>query len=328
MPRLLIGWVTLFAAVTTWGQGRVVFEGKIDSVALTAPRMVRVWVPPSYGQAPDRRFPVLYVHDGQNVFSVVGTNVAFGWGSWELDLTADRLIQAGRLQEIILVSVDCSPNRYEEYRGPARAWTEAELAAMEPRRRPPAPGDDRAYEAYRRFLVNELKPRIDREYRTMPGAAHTGVLGSSLGGLCSLAMAWERPDVFGLAASMSGAFQVEGSHFLAKVLRGYAGSLKPVRIYVDSGVMSMGGGDDGLENSTAVVQELRRIGWKPGVDLLHYVDRMPLTEMELERLKVRRDKWTESATSQHNELYWRVRVARALEFLFPAGSGKEMEAKN
>ena len=96
------------------------------------------------------------------------------------------------MRPIIIVAIDCSASRYREYRGPI------------------APGaDNRAYESYARFLLQELKPRIDRDYRTLRGPEHTGVLGSSMGGICSVALAWEHPETFGLAASLSGAFQVE-----------------------------------------------------------------------------------------------------------------------
>ncbi len=73
--------------------------------------------------------------------------------------------------------------------------------------------------------------------------------------------------------------------------------------------------DDGQKLTAAVVEELKRIGW--GKDLMHYVDSKPLTVAELEKTGLRRDKWGEAQTSQHNEFYWRLRVWRALTFLFP-----------
>jgi predicted alpha/beta superfamily hydrolase len=277
--------------------------------------MVRIYVPPSYAQDSNRRYPVLYVHDGQNAFTTVGTNVAFGWGNWELDRTVNDLCATGRIQEIIMVAVDCTAERYLDYRGPSRRYSEAELSAM--KRKPPAPGDDSRYESYKRFLIDELKPRIDREYRTLTDPMNTGVMGSSMGGICSLTLAWERPDIFGKAASLSGAFQVESTNFLINVLGKHKGKPLPVRVYLDCGVCDFSGGDDGRENTDAVAAELRRIGWRDGVDLMHYVDAKPLSEAELERTGLRRDKWKEAQTSQHNEFYWRLRVWQALEFLFP-----------
>jgi predicted alpha/beta superfamily hydrolase len=301
--------------MSNFAQGRVVFEGPVFSTSLETNRMVRIYLPPSYERESNRRFSVLYVHDGQNAFTTVGTNVAFGWGNWELDKTVTELSSAGKMQDIIMVAVDCTAERYLDYRGPAYQYTEAEL--KEVKRPPPAPGDNTFFEKYARFLIEELKPKIDREYRTLADPAHTGVMGSSMGGICSLAMAWDRPEVFGKAASLSGAFQVERTNFLANVLRTYRGKPKPFHVYLDSGTCDFSGGDDGRRHTDAVAGGLRRIGWREGKDLVHYVDLKPLTEAELEKTDLRRDKWKEAQTSQHNEFYWRLRVWRALVFLFP-----------
>ena len=99
--------------------GRIAFEGAIPSKVLATNRTVHVYLPPSYDTAPRRRYPVLYVQDGQNAFSTAGAHAAFGWGNWQLDKTADDLASTGRMQEIIIVAVDCGPDRYAEYRGPA-----------------------------------------------------------------------------------------------------------------------------------------------------------------------------------------------------------------
>src|SRR5216110_2135260 len=108
-------------------------------------------------------------------------------------------------------------------------------------------------------------------------------MGSSLCGLCSLALAWEHPETFGKAASLSGAFQVERTNFLSNVLRAYRGKAKPIRIYLDSGTIDFSGGDDGRKNTDAVAAQLRRVGWKQGRNLEHFVDLKPLTEPELEK---------------------------------------------
>ena len=119
-------------------------------------RGIHVYLPPSYSTQPVRRYPVLYLQDGQNVFSSAGTNCAFGWGSWELDKTVDELSRAGKMQEIIMVAVDNSFGRLEEYCGRHH--------------RSEGPATNTAFENYEAFLVTELKPQIDRDYRTLPGA--------------------------------------------------------------------------------------------------------------------------------------------------------------
>lgn len=318
--RLLRGSIILVAAAAVLLQaaaaaGRFLPPESFPSEALGTNRTVRVWLPPSYDAAPDQRYPVLYLHDGQNVYSSAGSGVAFGWGNWEVDLTVERLVNEGRMREIILVAIDNTPRRFPEYRGRAAAYTREELQTA---RRLIEPGDNSAYERYAKFLVTELKPSIDRRFRTQAGPAHNGVLGSSLGGLCSLVLAWDHPGVFGRAACMSGAFQVEKGAFLNEVLQPYTGSPKAVKLYIDCGATSLNGGDDGRANTAAVVKELQRIGWQEGVNLQSYLDATPLTPRQLNPLNLSANKFEEAQVSQHNELYWRLRVWRALEFLFPS----------
>jgi enterochelin esterase-like enzyme len=262
---------------------------------------------------------VLYLHDGQNVYSSAGTNVAFGWGNWELDKTSDRLAAAGKMREIILVAIDNSPARYQEYCG---------------RHRSGETNEPTAFENYSAFLLKELKPKIDGDYRTLPDASNTGVMGSSMGGICSLILGWEHPEVFGCAGCLSSAFMVEHTNFLNQVLRAYKGSTKPVCVYLDSGMTDFMGGDDGRFLTEAVAEELRRIGWQRsespadpttsrGMDngkaaqVMHFLDAKPLTEPELEKSGLRHDKWAEAQRSQHNEFYWRLRAWRPLTFFFP-----------
>ncbi len=101
------------------------------------------------------------------------------------------------------------------------------------------------------------------------------------------------------------------------MLQSYRDKPKQFRIYLDSGICDFSGGDDGRKHTDAVAAELRRIGWREQMDLVHYVDLKPLSEAELEKSGLRRDKWKEAQTSQHNEFYWRLRVWRPLVFLFP-----------
>jgi len=211
--------------------------------------------------------------------------------------------------------VDNSRSRYKELRG--RLYPEANSGRKAARNAASSALDNARFDAYASFLIKELKPKIDREYRTLTNAADTGLLGSSMGGICSLALAWEHPNVFGLAASLSGAFQVEKEFFLEKVLGNYSGVAKPIRVYLDSGTSDYTGGDDGLKQTEGVARELERIGWKHGADLMHFVDK-PLAAEELAPLHLAENKFKEAQRSQHNELYWRLRAWRALTFFFPA----------
>jgi enterochelin esterase-like enzyme len=221
-----------------------------------------------------------------------------------LDKTVDELCQAKKMQEIILVAVNNSSGRYAEYCGqhhPANTNTNTE------------------FENYTSFLIQELKPRIDAQFHTRPEPANTGTMGSSMGGICSIVLAWDHPEFFGMAASLSGSFQIEGTNFVKNILHPYQGKTKPTRLYLDSGVVDFTGGDDGRKLTASAAGEFQRIGW--GKDLMHYVDVKPLTLIELEKSGLRRGKWEEAQTSQHNEFYWRWRVWRALTFLFPPLNG-------
>src|SRR5947209_757866 len=119
-----------------------------DDVAsrfLKATRTVRIYLPASYRLEPKHRYPVLYLHDGQNVFSSAGTNVCFGWGNWELDKTVDELCRSQKIQDLILVAIDNSSARYAEYCG---------------RHRSAGADTNTDFENYTAFLVKELKPKI------------------------------------------------------------------------------------------------------------------------------------------------------------------------
>jgi enterochelin esterase-like enzyme len=286
-------------------QESLIKDEVIASPVLGASRVIHVHLPPSYDQNTGRRYPVLYVQDGQNIFSSAGTNIAFGWGNWQLDKTADELVRAQKMQEVILVAVDDSAGRREEY----------DWRVNWPRTNAAPAGGPTAFEKYSAFLIRELKPHIDREYRTRPGPVDTGLMGSSLGGFCSLVLAWEHPEIFGRVACLSGSFQVEQTNFLNDVLYHYHDQPKPIRIYLDSGTVDFTGGDDNHVITTQVAAELRRIGW--GTNLMLYVDEKPRTPEEMEKAGLRLDKRKEAQTSQHNEFYWRLRVWRALMFLFP-----------
>src|SRR4051794_37639739 len=115
--------------------GKVVFEGSVASELLGTNRFVRVYLPPNYENSTER-YPVLYVHDGQNAFSSAGAHAAFGWGNWELDKTADRLIGEHKIRPLIIVAIDCSASRYRDYRGPV-----------------PGNLNNNPYHRYSRFLI-------------------------------------------------------------------------------------------------------------------------------------------------------------------------------
>jgi enterochelin esterase-like enzyme len=213
-----------------------------------APRPLYVYLPPSYDERPDARYPVLYLHDGQNVWS--DPDCCFGHGGWYLEVTCERLWAEGRLREVILVGVPNSPDRMREYGTPDMLG-----AADDP---------------YVRYLVDVVKPFVDERYRTRPGPEDTAAMGSSLGGLVSFTLAFTHPDVFGQVACLSSSFWFEAArgHDAFDVLA-ERGKL-PVRIYIDSG--TAGESQDGAPNTRRMARLLDEAGWTPGVDLEHFED--------------------------------------------------------
>ncbi len=177
-------------------QGRLVEHPALPS-ALAQPRDVTVWLPPNYDEHPDRRWPVLYMHDGQNLFD--GSRAAYG-SEWGVDEHVARLQAGGQIRAPIVVGIHNTPLRLREY-VPAdliRALPDdmrADVQAIY--------GGEPLSDGYLRFLVRELKPFIDRTYRTSPGRLDTAIMGSSMGGLISLYALMRYPLTFGGAGCVS-----------------------------------------------------------------------------------------------------------------------------
>ena len=146
-------------------------------------RDVLVYLPPGYARS-RRRYPVLYLFDGQNVFDAATAYVGV---AWEVDDTAERLIRNREMGATIIVAVDnAQEDRIHEY-----TPTRGEYSWYGERRRSKGQGA-----RYGKFLTEELKPFIDMHYRTRPEGEFTGVCGSSLGGLMSLYLGLKYPKTF------------------------------------------------------------------------------------------------------------------------------------
>jgi predicted alpha/beta superfamily hydrolase len=144
-----------------------------------------VYLPPRYREQPQRRFPVLYMHDGQNLFD--GATSFVPGMDWHVGQTADDLILTGAVQPLIIVGIyNIGKSRIQEYT-PTKA---------------PRLGGGRA-DRYARFLIQEVMSFIQREYRALPDPRVTGMGGSSLGGLLSLYLGLKHPQIFGRLAALS-----------------------------------------------------------------------------------------------------------------------------
>lgn len=162
------------------------------------PRRVDVWLPPSYAQSPRHRYPVLYMHDGQNLFD---PGIAFTGSDWDIDGAMTQLVARGEVREAIVVGVWNTSDRFAEYMPQAAVTTTPVDSGIEGR--PLLAADGLRGDDYLRFLVDALKPEIDRRYRTRPGRDDTFVMGSSMGGLISLYAISRHPRTFGAAAALS-----------------------------------------------------------------------------------------------------------------------------
>lgn len=161
-----------------------------------SPRAIRIWLPDGYST--DKRYSVLYMHDGQMLWDA---RVTWNKQEWGVDEAAGKLLKAGRLNDFIVVSTDnVGKDRYSDF-FPAKALAFGSQAIQEFLRQDglAAPGADN----YLKYMVLELKPYIDKNYSTRPDAANTMVAGSSMGGLISMYAISEYPHIFGAAACLS-----------------------------------------------------------------------------------------------------------------------------
>ncbi|HJZ60176.1 MAG TPA: alpha/beta hydrolase-fold protein [Gemmataceae bacterium] len=239
-------------------------------------RTLAVYLPPGYDLERARRYPVFYMHDGQNLFDA---ETAFAGVPWGCDEVAERLIRSGEVPPLILVGVANTPDRLHEY-GPRRSAI---------RRK-----EDRSHD-YGRFLVEEVKPFIDRTYHTLPGPEHTAVGGSSMGGLVSLHLCKWYPGVFGMCAAMSPSLWWDGESFLRGVGE-KPGWLNTCRVWLDMG---------GREGRTRANQRagLRRAG--------RLADALRQHGLAADRLR-----YVVVPDGEHNERDWSGRFGEVLKFLF------------
>lgn len=256
-----------------------------------ATRRVLVYLPPGYDGDESRRYPTLYFQDGQNVWDSSAAN----YGGWKADTVMDRLLASGTIRPAIIVSIFNTGNRSQEYAGAglarASGGVDARAAAIA--------------EYYRDWTVEVLKPEIDRRYRTLPGRAETGVVGSSYGGTLAAYWALSRPGVFGMAAAVSYAPGDEkdlsgGLTALARetYLPALASSGPPLpRFWLDCGLAGL---DATLAPFARSFDEvLRTGGFRPGPDY----------------------RFGLFTGADHNEAAWYRRLPDILAFLLPPDEG-------
>ncbi len=248
------------------------------SVQLRNRRDLLVYLPPSYARS-DKRYPVIYMHDGQNLFDQA-TSFA---GEWQVDETMEALSLRG--YEAIVVGIpNLGEQRLDEY----------------------SPFHHRGYsqgqgDQYLAFILDTIKPLIDQEFRTLPDRAHTGMIGSSMGGLISFYAFFRQAHAFGFVGVMSPSLWFAQGRIFSYIEQA---PFTPGKIYLDTGTREQTHFHTyrpqlraklGLYHSTVrgMYDLLYHKGYRPGEDLF----------------------WMEEESGVHNEAAWARRVPGALEFL-------------
>lgn len=241
--------------------GKVEYLKNFYSDLLKNKRDIVVWLPIGYNaqKNPDKKYPVLYMHDGQNIMD---PKTAFVGKDWRVDETVMKLIKQKKIKEIIVVGVYNSPDRLDEY-----SWSEK--------------GRN-----YLNFLVSELKPIIDANYKTLPEKEKTAIMGSSMGGLISFYAAWNYPEVFSMAGCLSSSFYYNNDKSI-KTVEEYDGHKKPIKFYLDHG-------EDGALRGQRMFVELSKKGYVIGQDIDYFY----------------------SPGAEHNEKEWAARLERPLVYFF------------
>jgi len=248
---------------------------KFRSKFLNYPRNIAVLLPPGYfdGGREKASYPVLYMHDGNNLFD---PNIAFGNSDWGVDEACDKLVKTGQMREIIVVGIYNTPERYDEYTPYAD----------------PDEGGGNG-ENYSKFIINELKPYIDKNFRTLKDPKNTAIGGSSLGGLISLYIGLSHPEVFHGILSISPTLWWGEGQIIPFTLS------KPLcdenwKLWMDMGTAEE---QKEIEHSRYLDQQIRK--------------KFP---------KFKNYEYREFNRAGHHEFAWRRRMPAMLKYLF--GTGK------
>jgi predicted alpha/beta superfamily hydrolase len=252
--------------------GRTIIHSQFPSTHLGNKRSIRVYLPASYNANPQIKYPVLYMNDGQNVIGAGGP-----YGSWKTDVAANQLTQANLIKEIIIVGIDNTPNRANEYN-----YTGSGIVVD-----------------YGKFIAEEVVPFINHEYRTLTGPSNTAITGSSYGGNSALYVGWRHSDVFGNIGVFSSTLVWNDFALLKLIQNEIASNKKNVKlcIYVgDSEKLDEDG--NGLANYAEWTIELAKLfhdnGYVVGKDFIYMI----------------------GEKSAHNEAAWAAHIDQPLRFFF------------
>lgn len=252
--------------------GAVHIARDVYSPQLDNQRDILIYLPPSYALG-QRRYPVVYMHDGQNLFDA---HTSFS-GEWHADETMEQLATEG-LEAILVGIPNANESRLIEYNPyPTARFKHAH-------------GD-----AYVRFIKDTLKPLIDSDFRTLPDPQHTGILGSSMGGLISLYAWLAYPWTFGLGGAMSPSLWIARQEVFSHVRRA---PFNEGKLYID-----MGGRE--------LPRRFRRVADPMSTSIAMLNDELHIRGYGSSR----RLKYVLDPDGEHNEAAWARRLPDALRFL-------------
>jgi predicted alpha/beta superfamily hydrolase len=269
-------------AAAAAGRAAGIAAGTVDTFTVApflSGRRCWVYLPPGYATSHDR-YPVLYMHDGQNLFDA---RASFA-GEWQVDETCDRLILAGEIPPLLVIGIDnAGAGRIREY----TPWPDA------------ARGDGGGADTYLTAIRDVLIPEVNRRFRTRTGPSNTWTAGSSLGGLVSAYAGFAYDSTFGRVAALSPSYWWGGQSLTRWAARRPRPALE--RFYQDMGAMERGqlvddnanGVNDEIEYLRAMADVLRAHGFRDGASLKSY----------------------EAPGHRHHEAFWAQRLPGVLRFL-------------
>lgn len=226
--------------------GHFAFHPRFRSKHLGPERDIIIFLPRGYQIQTSRRYPVLYLQDGQNLFDAATSFAGIEWG---VDETTTKLIAAGKIEPLIVVGIyNTGDHRINEYTPTENSQGQGGLLHL-----------------YARFLTEELKPFVDAHYRTRPGPHDSGLGGSSLGALAALVIGLDRPDVFGKLALLSPSVWWGGRAVLDLV--GKLDARPDLRIWLDIGTAE---GRGTLADVRLLRDALTAGGWRLRHDLRYF----------------------------------------------------------
>ena len=258
------------------------------SKSLNNRRTIEVYLPPDYDIATNSntRYKVLYANDGQDMTSL------------QLEPTLEKLYQAAQIEKLLVVAIYANKNRTQEY-GTAGV--------------PNAQGLGSKAAAYTQFVIGEVLPYINANFRTLAGAVNTGIMGASLGGLSAFDLAWNQPDLFSKVGVFSGSFwwrtddtnvtTKQASRIMHKIVR-RSPKRDGLKMWFEAGTLDETSDRDGngvidsIQDTTELMDELRAKGYHDQSDMLY--------------LQV--------AGGRHNQATWAEALPAFLQWAFPIAS--------